>query len=132
MQNTARAVLEALQKGAQGFAVGGAPGYDLLCGELLLSLKERYPQIRLLVYLPYRGFGESFSPADKKTSQKLLAAADEAVALAPHYFKGCMQLRNRRLVEDAALCIAYLRKPKSGTAQTVSLARQKGIEVILV
>lgn len=43
-----------------------------------------------------------------------------------------MQFRNQRLVEEADACIAYLRRAPSGTAYTVSRARQKGIEVFLV
>ena len=48
------------------------------------------------------------------------------------YTKDCMRLRNKRLVELADCCVCFCGEPegRSGTAQTVRMARQKGIPVI--
>lgn len=128
VRNTQLAIDAAFQNGTRDFYTGGAPGYDQLCGELVLQLKKREPEVRLHILLPYPGYAANSGSAH----ERLVAAADETVCLYSHYFKGCFLMRDRELVSRAESCIAYLRKPRSGTAFTVSCARQKGIKVILI
>ena len=41
-----------------------------------------------------------------------------------------MHKRNRHLVDNSSLCIAYLTKESGGTAYTVNYARQSGLTII--
>ncbi len=132
VRNTDAAIRRAIDRGGRIFYCGGAEGFDLLCGKLVLLEKARRPDIQLVLLLPYTGFGDGFSPADWAELQRQKKAADEVVYLSAHYFPGCMAIRNRQLVEDADLCIAYLNRSPSGTAQAVGFAREKGIDVIYV
>ena len=129
---TEAAIRQALARGARRFYCGGAEGFDLLCGRLVLLEQARRRDIHLILLLPYTGFGDRFSKQDLLELERQKKAAEEVVYLSNHYFSGCMAIRNRQLVEDAELCIAYLTRAPSGTAQTVSFAREKGIEVIYV
>ena len=129
---TRTAVCDAFARGARRFYCGGAEGFDLLAGKLVLLEQERHLDIQLVLLLPYTGFGEGFDEADRAELQRQKKAAEEVVYLSNHYFPGCMAIRNRQLVEDADLCIAYLTHAPSGTAQTVGFAREKGIEVVYV
>lgn len=126
VRDTQLAIMNAIDRGATDFYAGGAQGYDLLCAQLVLLAKERNPRVRLHLALPYPGFarGEAYKAVLKK--------ADEVIDVCPKYGRGCMMIRNRRLVEEGELCIAYLRKPKGGTVQTVNMARQLNREVVLV
>lgn len=126
VRDTQNAIVAAIERGATDFYDGGAQGYDLLCAELVLLLKTRYPQIRLHLVLPYAGSarGERYA--------KVLEGADEVIELFSRYHRGCMMIRDRRLVEEGELCIAYLRKQEGGTYYTVTTARQQEREVILV
>ena len=58
--------------------------------------------------------------------------ADSCEFIAESYTRDCMRLRNQRLVTLADCCICYCREPegRTGTAQTVRMARHKGIPVI--
>lgn len=40
--------------GKTEYLCGMALGFDLLCAEVVLSLKKRFPDIRLICVLPYR------------------------------------------------------------------------------
>lgn len=126
VHDTQSAILSAIEEGATDFYAGGAQGYDLLCAELVLLLKARFPAIRLHLVLPYAGFarGERYRP--------VLEGADEIISLNPAYRRGCLMMRNRRLVEEGDLCIAYLHQQTGGTVYTVSAARKKGIPVVLL
>ena len=130
--DTETAIRRAFDRGARRFYCGGAEGFDLLCGKLVLLEKERHLDMQLVLLLPYTGFGEAFSAGDKAELLRQKKAAEEVLYLSNHYFSGCMALRNRQLVEDADLCIAYLKRAPSGTAQTVGFAKEKGIEIVYV
>ncbi len=129
VNGTEAAIRRAFERGARTFCCGGAEGFDLLCGQLVLAEQERHLDIHLVLLLPYTGFGERFAARDRAELERQKKAAEEVVFLSTHYFPGCMALRNRQLVEDADLCIAYLTRAPSGTAQTVGFAREKGIEI---
>ncbi len=130
--HTEAALRRAWERGARRFYCGGAQGFDLLAGKLVLLEQERHLDVHLVLLLPYTGFGERFAAQDRAELLRQKKAAEEVVYLSSHYFPGCMALRNRQLVEDADLCIAYLTRTPSGTAQTIGFAREKGIEVIYV
>lgn len=58
--------------------------------------------------------------------------ADKVKVLAPHYYNGCMQKRNRHLVDCNSACICFLIKHEGGTAYTVDYAKQKGLYLMNV
>ena len=62
---------------------------------------------------------------------KILEAADSIEVVSEHYTRDCMKKRNERLVELADCCICYCSNPKSGTGQTVRMAENKGIPIII-
>lgn len=132
VSRTEAAIRRAFERGARKFYCGGAEGFDLLCGKLVLLERERHLDIQLVLLLPYTGFGDRFNASDRAELRRQKKEAEEMVFLSNHYFPGCMATRNRQLVEDADLCIAYLNHSPSGTAQTVGFALEKGIEVIYV
>lgn len=43
------------EAGFETFIAGGALGFDMLASGMVLSLIERYPQIKLKIALPYEG-----------------------------------------------------------------------------
>jgi len=132
VRSTDAAIRRAIDRGGRIFYCGGAEGFDLLCGKLVLQEAARFRGIELVLLLPYTGFGEKFSEANRQELERQKKAAQEVVYLSNHYFSGCMAIRNQQLVTEADLCIAYLKTCPSGTAQTVGFARQKGIEVVFI
>ena len=129
--------MKQIKKRRRILRIGNPIGFSLFClvclallaGKLVLLENERHLDIQLVLLLPYTGFGEAFTAQDRAELLRQKKAAEEVLYLSNHYFSGCMALRNRQLVEAADLCIAYLRRAPSGTAQTVSFAKEKGIEV---
>ena len=122
VKDTEAAIRRAFAAGARRFYCGGAEGFDLLCGKLVLLEQERHLDMQLILLLPYTGFGERFSARDRAELDRQKKAAEEVLYLSTQYYPGCMALRNRQLVEDADLCIAHLTRAPSGTAQTVGYA----------
>ena len=63
---------------------------------------------------------------------RIKAAADEVVILHESYLPGCMQERNRALVDSSSACIAFCRRATGGTAYTLRYARSRGLEIYLL
>jgi len=47
------ACTELIENGTDEFFLGGYGGFDYLCAAVLRNLKKSYPQIRLILILPY-------------------------------------------------------------------------------
>ncbi len=118
------------RRGATTFRAGGAIGFDTVAALKVLELKERYPHIRLELILPCRNQTEYWEETAIRTYQYVLNRADSYRFLFDTYFEGCMQERDRRLVEGADVCVAYCNRSRGGTAYTFTQALRAGLEII--
>ena len=115
-----------IEQGYRYFGAGGALGFDTLAAQVVLRLRERYPQIRLILVLPCLNQTRGWPQADIDTYEEIKRCADKVTYTSEHYFRGCMQKRNRHLVDNSSVCICYLTKPTGGTAYTVNYASEHG------
>ena len=122
-----------IQNGYLYFGAGGARGFDALASEVVLKLKAEYPQIHLILVLPfdeqYR-HERDWTPAEITQYHTLKVRASKVVVLAAGYTPGVYYHRNRHLVNHSSICVAYLTRANSGTGDTVSYAKSRGLEVV--
>lgn len=121
-----------VQRGYRTFCAGGALGFDTLAAQTVLRLKGMYPQIKLSLFLPCKDQTRRWCEEDCAVYDAILAQADEVQYVSEHYFSGCMQARNRALVDASSVCICYLTQESGGTAYTIKYAQRKGLEIINV
>lgn len=112
------------------FGAGGALGFDTIAAFAVLKLKERYPDIRLILVLPCFSQTRGWSQEDIEIYDDIKQKADKVVYTSQEYTRGCMHKRNRHLVDNSSACISYLTENKGGTFYTVNYAKSKGVEVI--
>ena len=125
--------LEALiEEGYCYFGAGGALGFDTIAAQTVLSLKKKHPEIRLILVLPCKNQTRGWEEKDVSVYESIIEQADKVVYTQEHYDRGCMFKRNRHLVDNSSVCVAYLTEEKGGTAYTVNYANQKGVKVINV
>lgn len=117
-----------IEEGVTTFFSGMATGFDLVATELVLELKKKHPDVKLVACVPCLGQEKYYSEADKARYVKYLKKADEVVVLSEQYFRGCMQKRDRYMADRADVLIAYCRKSKGGTAYTVSYFKKKNLD----
>ena len=104
---------------AQGFTrfeAGGALGFDTLAENIVLRIKEEFPHVRLVLALPCPQQANSWQPKDVALYENILNRSDYYFYVSQSYHRGCMQQRNRRLVDDSELCVAYCTQATGGTA----------------
>ena len=121
---------------ATDFYAGGAVGFDTIAAKCVLSLREKYKDIRLHLVLPCPNDEQTkgWSAGEKFDFRIILQRADSVEITSPSRTKDCMKIRNARLVEQAdSFCVCYYDKTvKSGTGQTVGFAQKNGLTIINV
>ena len=120
------------EDGCRDFYTGGALGFDTMAAEAVLELRQSRSDVRLHLILPCQDQTRGWKPAEVARYEAVLRAADTVTYTAKVYAPGCMQRRNRALVDAATVCVAYLRRETGGTAYTVQYAQKKGIPVLSV
>ena len=113
------AVKEVIDMGADTFLCGMAMGFDLIAAETVLSLKRKFPHIKLVACIPCVGQEKYFSNTDKRRYVVAVKKADERVVLSDSYYRGCMQARDRYMADRGDILITYCKKQEGGTAYTV-------------
>lgn len=131
-RRTTTAVESLIQKGVVYFGAGGALGFDTLAAQVVLDLKRKYPQIKLILILPCWDQDRLWSNADKRVYANIKAQADKVVYTSEQYTKGCMHKRNRHLVDNSGYGICYLTKEEGGTFYTVNYAKSANLPLINV
>ncbi len=119
-----------IASGVTHFYTGGAVGFDMLALKVLTQLKKSVPSMVLHVIAPCEGHMKNWNEESKVEFCRLIEDADELKYLSPFYFSGCMQVRNRYLVDHSSYCIAFLERNTGGSAYTVKYAEEKGLSVI--
>lgn len=115
--------------GVKTFLAGGAVGFDTLAAQAVLKCKEAHPDICLILVIPCRDQAKYWKQDDRNAYESIKELADGTVCLSEHYHRGCMQQRNRYMVDHSCTCMCYLTQSKGGTAYTVGYAKSRGVAV---
>lgn len=127
-----RAALRALAAaGVRTFLCGMALGFDLLCAEEVLVLREELP-VRLVACIPCADQAARYPKSARERYERILDRCDERAVLHERYCDGCMFERNRYMVDRADLLLAYFTGRRGGTKYTVGYAEKRGIPVYLI
>lgn len=119
-----------IQYGVKYFIAGGARGFDTIAASTVIKLRDRHPQIRLILALPCEDQTKGWSADDIEMYNWIFIQADQIVYTSENYFRGCMQKRNRYMVDNSKFCMCYLTKDTGGTAYTVNYAQKHGLSVV--
>ena len=122
-------IAESIEKGYRFFGAGGALGFDTIAAQTVLELKKRYPDIKLILVLPCQNQTRGWSEDDISEYERIKTRADKVVYVSEQYVRGCMQKRNRHLVDNSSLCICFLKQNSGGTKYTVEYAEKQGIMI---
>lgn len=125
-------LLSFIDEGYTAFLCGMATGFDLLAAGLVLKLKKVRSGIRLIACVPCEGQSRYFPRGEKENYEKILKECDEVKVLSSHYYNGCMQVRDRYMVDNSSLLIAYKRVNEGGTYYTLKYAVSLNKKICLI
>jgi uncharacterized phage-like protein YoqJ len=122
------------KKGVTTFLSGMAMGVDIWCAEIILNLKQTYPneEIHLIAVIPHEGQANRWSIEYRERYFNILERADETTTLQTQYTKGCMQARNHYMVNASDHIIAVLNGESGGTKYTVDYAVEQGLDTVVI
>ncbi len=126
-----RVILNLIKNGVTDFLCGMAVGFDMICAEIVVKYKKNY-NIKLIACKPCENQSQNFSSANKQRYDKIIESVDEIITLSPNYYAGCMQVRDRFLVDNCSVLVSFLRKNRGGTYYTVNYAKKFEVKVIEV
>ena len=118
-----------VERGADTFYCGMALGFDLICCEVLVSLKKEMP-LKLIPCIPCKHQSERYPYEARRLYEELLQECDETAILHERYEEGCMFERNRYMVDRCDVLFAYMYAKRGGTYYTVSYAEKKRKEIV--
>ena len=123
---------EACAAGFRRFYCGMASGADLYCGEAVVALRGRYPDVTLEAVIPFRGQERRWPRKQRERYARLAERCDAVTVLHETYRPGCMQERNRYMVDRSSLLIAVYDGLPGGTFNTVRYAEKRRLTVVVV
>lgn len=122
---------ELYTRGIRHFISGMARGSDFYFCELILKLRDLYHDITVEAAVPFREQSHSWSVKDRSKYDYLLSRCDKVTVVQEEYTKGCMQKRNKYMVDRSSVLLAVLSDSEGGTKSTVDYAMRQGIEVFI-
>lgn len=126
-------IIQAVSEGFTDFYCGMALGSDIIAGELVVSLRQQYPELRLIAVIPFPEQSRSWNDSWRARWISLVQLADEKVVLYPSFRRGCYHARNHYMVDRSERVIAvYDGSPDGGTYTTIAYARKKGVPVEMI
>ncbi|MCC8165370.1 MAG: DUF1273 domain-containing protein [Planctomycetes bacterium] len=118
-----------IEAGVTHFISGGALGVDTWAMEEVIGLRETFPRITLECVIPYAGMIERFPPNDRERFARTLRKLAKFTILKERYYTGCMQDRNKYMVDRSRYVIAVWTGQRSGTGNTIQYAEKLGRKV---
>ena len=120
----------AYEEGFRHFICGMALGCDFYFAEAVLDLKARYSDVTLEAAIPCPTQADHWEEQDQQRYRALVAACDYETMVQHQYGPGCMQRRNRYMVDHSALVIAVYDDMPGGTRQTLEYALRRGLSFV--
>ena len=131
-QAIGNAIDAALKDGFTALLGGMALGADTLFAEDVLKRRAGGAPLRFVAAIPCETQDARWSAAQQRHYRQLLAQADTVVVMCERYEPYCMNARNRYMVENSRRLIAAWDGSSGGTANTVRLAEEYGLEIIRI
>lgn len=114
------------------FISGLALGIDMICAEIVLELKKKYPYVILEGAIPCLNQDAKWNSQSKERYRKILEQCDVKTVLSEVYTPTCMNDRNKYLVDQSDVVIAIWNGKPSGTRNTVQFAKEKGCKIKII
>ena len=129
----AEAVEAAYDRGMRHFLCGMARGADFYCCEAALALRDRRPGVTVEAVIPCEEQAARWREQDRRRYFSLVERCDYETMVQHRYTHGCMQRRDRYMVDRSGLLIAaYDGMTLGGTMYTLTYAMRQGLETVVL
>ncbi len=128
-----KTIEESIKNGYKYFISGMALGSDMLCAEIVLNLKKKHPNIMLECAIPCINQTKKWLKTSIDRYNAIISEADKVTYVSNKaYFNGCMQNRNKYMIDTSSLLIAVYNGSPGGTKQTIDYATKQNLKLVLI
>ncbi len=125
-----RAAEQAYADGYRHFITGMARGCDQYFAQIVLELRRQYPDVTLEAAIPCETQAAAWKEHERERYFRIVEQCDLETMVQRQYDRGCMQRRNRYMVDRSARLIAVYDGLLGGTTYTIHYAMQRGLDVV--
>ena len=122
-------ILNSIKEGYTTFITGMAYGTDIWAGNIVVRLKDRFPELKLIAAVPFPGFADKWTDEWQQKFEKLLKSADFVKIVSEDYSKDAYQARNEWMVNHSSRVIAVYNGKAGGTRNTIQYAWKNHVPV---
>lgn len=120
-------------KGVSVFVTGMALGIDMWAARIVLKLKEKYPDIKLIAAIPCDNHPAKWNQEDKKEWENITSKCNKVFYVSKEpYTSFCMQKRNEFMVNSSHYVIAVWDGTPGGTGNCVRYAKSREKEITYI
>ena len=130
-KKTKKEILKAIKNGYKYFICGMALGFDMMCAEIIIEFQKKY-NIELICAIPCENQSKFWNIQQKERYEKIKKQANHIRCIYKTYHKGCMQERNKFMIENSSLVIALFNGQSGGTERTLEFAKLKSLKIVIV
>ena len=123
---------QAYADGFRHFITGMARGTDQYFAQIVLDLRAERPGVTLEAAIPCEEQASRWRESERERYFDLVRQCDLETMVQRRYDRGCMQRRNRYMVDRSARLIAVYDGMLGGTMYTIQYAMKRDLEVVLL
>lgn len=123
--------------GFRYFLTGGAAGSDMMAADIVLQLRKEYKgqriPVSLVLCLPCYNHFKDWRQEDKEHFQRIKEESSQVIYVSKSdYYDGCMQKRNKFMVDTSAILLAVYDGKSGGTKNTIEYAMKQKRKIVTV
>ena len=122
-------IIAAIREGYRTFITGMARGTDIWAGNIVVRLKEDFPDLRLIAAVPFPSFSKNWDPEWQSLFRTLLDKADLVRTICPKYSFEVYQIRNQWMINHSSKMIAIYDGKAGGTRNALQYAGKCGLQI---
>lgn len=127
-----QSVEQAYMDGYRHFITGMARGCDQYFAEIVLDFRKEHSDVTLEAAIPCEEQAARWKEMERERYFSIVEQCDLETMVQRHYDRGCMQRRNRYMVDRSARLIAVYDGMLGGTMYTIHYAMKRGVETVLI
>ena len=126
-------LFRAVGLGYEKFLTGMAVGADQMLAALVIEMIKGGSEVELCAAIPCKTQPHRWIEPQKQRYWDILSMCSEITVLQEDYTPGCMQRRNRWMIDRSGMLIAMWNGSYTGgTAGTLRYAREKGLMLSII
>ncbi len=128
--NLEKTIQSFYNQGYNTFISGMSEGFDMLAAEVVIKLRVKHPEIKLILAIPFMGQESTYSQQDKNRYDFIYKSANDTLFSSNTYHNRAFLDRNDYMLERSSAIICYYDGQSGGTMYTYNRAVKRNMIIV--